>query len=146
MGTNAGNFLRLTIIPLLGLTILGFATDAVSSPRTRALSRDIESITEILNQNRLKKESLNNEMADLEFQVAAAKRVIQIIEGAEKVTDYELDRLEKQLDIVEREHSMALSQYQVILVEEYKNRDYRTKSIFLHPATVLESLSIDLTT
>lgn len=131
MGTNAGNFLRLTIIPLLGLTILGFATDAVSSPRTRALSRDIESITEILNQNRLKKESLNNEMADLEFQVAAAKRVIQIIEGAEKVTDYELDRLEKQLDIVEREQSMALSQYQVILVEEYKNRDYRTKLYFL---------------
>lgn len=131
MGTNAGNYLRLIILPFIGLTLYAFSSENKPSPRSRSLSRDIDAINEILDQNRLQKEGLTNEMADLEFQVAAAKRVIQIIEGAEKVTDYELNKLENQLDVIEREHKLALSQYQVILVEEYKNRDYRTKLFFL---------------
>lgn len=130
MGTNVDRSLRVFVFFIVVFS-LAYVSAAKGNPPERAIARDIAFITQILDQNKLQKQSLGAEMAELEFQVAAAKRVISIIEGAEKVSDYELNKLEQQLKAIEREHTIALAQYQVILVEEYKNRDYRTKLYFL---------------
>lgn len=130
MGTNVDRSLRVFVFFIVVFS-LAYVSAAKGNPPERAIARDIAFITQILDQNKLQKQSLGAEMAELEFQVAAAKRVISIIEGAEKVSDYELNKLEQQLNAIEREHTIALAQYQVILVEEYKNRDYRTKLYFL---------------
>jgi len=131
MGINVDKYFRLFLVALMVMPFLAYSAPNNATPRTRALKRDIQSIKQILSQNKLEKNTLNAEVADVEYQVAAAKRVIVIIEGAEKVSTYELAKLRNQLEVIEREHEMALSQYQVILVEEYKNRDYRTKLYFL---------------
>ena len=131
MGINVGKYFTLLLMALAVFAKASYGNESGSTSRTRSLKRDIVAINKILAQNKIEKNTIDAEVTEAEFRVAAAKRVIQIIEGAEKVSSYELERLQNQLSTIEQEHKMALSQYQIILVEEYKHRDYRKKLYFL---------------
>jgi len=96
-----------------------------------SLLKDIQVIQSIIQDNKLKSNDLEGEIASLEYKVIAARKVIKLIKTQEEVSEGDLYLLQQQLEILKSERSIAINQYRSILIEEYKNRDYKTKLFFL---------------
>jgi len=99
--------------------------------REEGLLKDIQVIESILKDNTDKSNTISGEIAHLEYQVLAARKIIYMIDDEVEVSNMELQLLKEQLAILDAEKKEAVIQCHSILLEEYKNRDYRQKLYFL---------------
>ncbi|MDA8886196.1 peptidoglycan DD-metalloendopeptidase family protein [Bacteroidia bacterium] len=95
------------------------------------LLKDVQVVESILEDNRLKAKGIMGEITHLEYEVIAAQKIIRLIENESKVSSINLIHLEEQLTVLEQEKKIVVRQYQALLLEEYKNRDYKTKLYFI---------------
>ena len=95
------------------------------------IQKDIEVVQSIISQNTVSKRGLLGEITNLEYQVIAAQKIIKLINNQVSLSNEDLVKLESQLEILKIQKEGAIKQYQAILIEEYKNRDYKSKLYFL---------------
>lgn len=107
------------------------AKESTISQKERGILKDIQVVQSILNDNAHDANDLAGEIAHLEYQIMAARKIIYLIDDEVGVSNHELQKLEGQLSILEIEKKEAINQFQSILLEEYKNRDYKRKLYFL---------------
>ena len=112
---------------LLGFSSL--ANDGLS--QVEIINKDIDVTQSILDENRKSAYGIANEISHLEYQSVAARRIVRLIDEQSKASSEELNLLNAQLLHLATEKKLAVSRYQTLILEEYKNRDYRTKLYFL---------------
>jgi murein DD-endopeptidase MepM/ murein hydrolase activator NlpD len=130
-----GLFASRVRLGLLGIVVCGpiflNATKFDVLSKEISLLKEMHLIHSIIQDNSLKSGELDGEISSLEYKVDAARRVIKLIRNQEDISKSDVILLSQQLNILKNEKSVALHQYRSILLEEYKNRDYRTKLFFL---------------
>lgn len=131
MGTvvNRKSLHKICVIVLWPL-LLGAKGISISQ-KEKSVLNDIQAVQSILNDNAHVANNVAGEIAHLEYQVMAARKIIYLIDDQVNVSNAELGKLQDQLNILEDEQRQALAQFQSILLEEYKNRDYKRKLYFL---------------
>lgn len=126
------NSLRvLSVSFIICLPALLSAGKIASEKENFGLQKDIHVISSILEDNRVKAKGLGGEIAFLEYQVVAAQRIIRLVDKEEQIGSNDLLKLQDQLRTLRSERQNSIKQYQSLLLEEYKNRDYRSKLYFL---------------
>jgi murein hydrolase activator len=131
MGTLKNSIRRNFSFIILVVPAFVYAAKTTNFEKKKALVQDIELIQSIINENNLKTNGLLGEIDYLEYQVIAAQKIIRLIENQEQMSGYDLVQLGEQLTVLKQEKENAIKQYQSILLEEYKNRDYKAKLYFL---------------
>ncbi|PCJ65998.1 MAG: hypothetical protein COA58_07930 [Bacteroidetes bacterium] len=101
------------------------------------LLRSIHKIEQIIGDNSQRSNGLKSEIANLEYEMYAARKIVRLADKNENVSQNELMLLQQQLNVLNEEKQRAINQYQSILIEEYKNRDYKTKLYFLASSKTL---------
>jgi murein DD-endopeptidase MepM/ murein hydrolase activator NlpD len=97
----------------------------------KSLVKGIEVVKSILADNAITANGLTGEIDYLEYQIIAAQKIVRLIDNQETISGQELMQLGEQLTLLKNEKKIAFQQYQSILLEEYKNRDYKNKLYFL---------------
>jgi len=122
-----------TVIFLVVLFFLGIRTShgVENNLEITNLQKDIEVVQSIISQNTISKRGLLGEITNLEYQVIAAQKIIKLIDTQVTLSNDDLLKLEDQLRTLKEQKKRAVRQYQAILIEEYKNRDYKSKLYFL---------------
>ena len=145
MGLIVNSLRLITASCILCLPALLSAGKLGSEKNNLRLEKDIHVIQSILNDSRLKANGLEGEITYLEYQVVAAQRIIKLADKEESIGSNEILRLSDQLRVLKAERSISINQYQSLLLEEYKNRDYRTKLYFLASSKDIKQLVNRLT-
>ena len=117
-----------TILVFLGSQI---STVAEVSLKVKSINQEIYNIQSILDDNTGIASGLANEISHLEYHTIAARKILRLIDKKREVSSVELSILNNQLFLLEQEKSLAVDRYQKIILEEYKNRNYKTKLYFL---------------
>ncbi len=117
-----------TFLVFLGSQI---STVAEVSLKVKSINREIYNIQSILDDNTSIVSGLANEISNLEYHTIAARKILRLIDKKREVSAVELSILNNQLFLLEQEKSLAVDRYQNIILEEYKNRNYKTKLYFL---------------
>jgi len=121
------------------------AGKSVSENNNLRLQKDIRVIQSILEGNTLKANGLEGEITYLEYQVVAAQRIIKLVQREENIGLNESIKLSGQLKVLRAERAIGVNQYQSLLLEEYKNRDYKMKLYFLASSKDIKQLINRLT-
>ena len=145
MGSIVNSLRLITASCILCLPALLSAGKLGSEKNNLRLEKDILVIQSILNDNRLKANGLEGEITYLEYQVVAAQRIIKLVDREETIGSNEVVRLSDQLRVLKSERTTSINQYQSLLLEEYKNRDYRAKLYFLASSKDVKQLVNRLT-
>jgi len=145
MGSIVNSLRLITASCILCLPALLSAGKLGSEKKNLRLEKDIHVIQSILNDNKLKANGLEGEITYLEYQVVAAQRIIKLADREESIGSNEILRLADQLRVLKAERTISINQYQSLLLEEYKNRDYRTKLYFLASSKDIKQLVNRLT-
>ena len=131
MGLFVDNYKQAFLFLLMFLPAALNATKAEMTDYEKNLLKDVQVVESILEDNKLKAKGIMGEITHLEYEVIAAQKIIKLIDNESKISSINLIQLEEQLTILEQEKKIVVRQYQSLLLEEYKNRDYRTKLYFL---------------
>lgn len=107
------------------------STVAEASLKVKSINQEIYNIQSIIDDNTSIASGLANEIAHLEYHTIAARKILRLIDKKREVSAVELSILNNQLILLEQEKSLAVDKYQKIILEEYKNRNYKTKLYFL---------------
>jgi murein DD-endopeptidase MepM/ murein hydrolase activator NlpD len=107
------------------------STVAEVSLKVKSINQEIYNVQSIIDDNTSIASGLANEIAHLEYHTIAARKILRLIDKKREVSAVELSILNNQLLLLEREKSLAVDKYQKIILEEYKNRNYKTKLYFL---------------
>jgi murein DD-endopeptidase MepM/ murein hydrolase activator NlpD len=101
------------------------------SLKVKSINQEIYNIQSIIDDNTSIASGLANEISHLEYHTIAARKILRLIDKKREVSAVELSILNNQLLLLEQEKSLAVGKYQKIILEEYKNRNYKTKLYFL---------------
>ena len=125
------NSLSKIIFTFLVFLVSQISTVAEVSLKVKSINQEIYNIQSIIDDNTSIASGLANEIAHLEYHTIAARKVLRLIDKKREVSAVELSILNNQLLLLEQEKSLAVDKYQKIILEEYKNRNYKTKLYFL---------------
>ena len=140
MGIKEGKFQKIILLALLVMPMLLASTHQQGSAESRILEKEISVLQEAAARNDKQLQVILNDISSLEYKVALNKKVIYLINGNKSITDEDFNSLSNQLSALNEERATAIAQYQVILLEEYKNRDYKSKLYFLASSSSLSEL------
>lgn len=140
MGIKEGNFQKIILLALLVMPVLLASTHQQGKKESRILESEISVLQEAANRIEIQKQNVLSDISSLEYKVTANHKVIYLIEGNRSVSNEDLNSLSNQLSALNEERKNAIAQYQVILLEEYKNRDYKSKLYFLASSSSLSEL------
>jgi murein DD-endopeptidase MepM/ murein hydrolase activator NlpD len=130
MGTLESKIAKF-IFPFLLISLGTVAYAADTTLRVKSITKDIDVVQSILDDNMISVEGVVNEISHLEYQTLAARKIVRLIDDQGKASTAELDHLNAQLLLLAQEKKLAVERYQTLILEEYKNRDYKTKLYFL---------------
>jgi murein DD-endopeptidase MepM/ murein hydrolase activator NlpD len=99
--------------------------------KVKSINQEIHDIQSIIEENATTASGLANEISHLEYHTIAARKILRLIDKKREVSAVELAILNNQLFLLEQEKSLAIDRYQKIILEEYKNRNYKSKLYFL---------------
>jgi septal ring factor EnvC (AmiA/AmiB activator) len=130
MDISVNNVLKLifTFSVFLGSQI---SVGAEVSLEVKNINQEIFDIQSLIDDNTIAVFGLASEIAHLEYHTIAARKILRLIDKKREVSTIELSSLNNQLLLLEREKLLAVNRYQKLILEEYKNRNYKTKLYFL---------------
>jgi septal ring factor EnvC (AmiA/AmiB activator) len=125
------NSLSKSIFIFLVLLVSQSPSVAGRANKVKSINQEIHDIQSIIDENATTASGLANEISHLEYHTIAARKILRLIDKKQEVSAMQLSRLNNQLLLLEQEKSLAIDRYQKIILEEYKNRNYKTKLYFL---------------
>ncbi|NNJ55560.1 MAG: peptidoglycan DD-metalloendopeptidase family protein [Bacteroidia bacterium] len=140
MGIKEGKFQKIILVAFLMMPVLLASTHQQGKKENIKLFQENTVLQDAVNRIEKRKQQIRSEIAQLEYKVVVNQKVVHQLEGQEVVKEDDLNSLSKQLAVLNEERENAIDQYQIILLEEYKNRDYKSKLYFLASSSSLSEL------